>query len=62
MDASKIFGKTHPQYIDYAVNQFVNVKDHGAKGDGTTDDTAALQAVFDTVCCHLLTIYFGKGH
>jgi hypothetical protein len=60
MDGSKIFGKTHPQYIDYAVNQFVSVKDHGAKGDGTTDDTAALQAIFDTVCYHLTIFWDGS--
>ncbi|CDO72902.1 Glycoside Hydrolase Family 55 protein [Trametes cinnabarina] len=45
--AGRIFGKMHPQYEDYAVDQFVSVRDQGAKGDGTTDDTAALQAVFD---------------
>ncbi|KAI0780740.1 exo-beta-1,3-glucanase [Trametes elegans] len=45
--SGKIFGKTRPQYADYAVSQFVSVRDQGAKGDGTTDDTAALQAVFD---------------
>jgi hypothetical protein len=47
--AGKIFGKTHPQYVDYSVNQFVSVRDHGAKGDGTTDDTAALRDIFEKV-------------
>src|SRR6266576_2899678 len=43
LDSSgKIFGKGHPQYADYAVSQFVSVRSKGAKGDGVTDDTAAL--------------------
>lgn len=47
--SGRIFGKTHPQYASYAVNQFVSVKDNGAKGDGHTDDTAALNAIFNKV-------------
>ena len=47
--AGRIFGKTHPQYADYAPDQFVSVKSQGAKGDGRTDDTAAIQAVFNKV-------------
>ena len=50
LDSSgKIFGKTHPQYANYAVSQFVSVRDQGAKGDGKTDDTAAIQAVLTAV-------------
>lgn len=47
--SGRIFGRSHPQYENFAVDQFVSVKSQGAKGDGKTDDTAVLQAVFDKV-------------
>ncbi|THH31142.1 hypothetical protein EUX98_g3028 [Antrodiella citrinella] len=43
----RIFGKARPQYEDYPVSAFVSVKDEGAKGDGYTDDTIAIQNIFD---------------
>ena len=50
LDSSgRIFGKARPQYADYAVSQIVSVKSQGAKGDGKTDDTAAIQNVFNQV-------------
>ncbi|KAJ7184278.1 exo-beta-1,3-glucanase [Mycena filopes] len=58
--AGKIFGRPRPQYAGYAVNQFVSVRDQGAKGDGKTDDTAALQAIFDAYAgCKI--IFFDAG-
>ncbi|KAG6820486.1 hypothetical protein H0H93_016548 [Arthromyces matolae] len=48
-DRGKVFGRTHPQYGDYSVSQFVSAKTYGAKGDGTTDDTQALQNLINSV-------------
>lgn len=41
--AGRIFGKSHPQYENFATNQFVSIRSLGAVGDGTTDDTQAIK-------------------
>ncbi|KAJ7043175.1 pectate lyase superfamily protein-domain-containing protein [Mycena alexandri] len=61
LDSSgKIFGRTHPQYAAYAVSQFVSVRTQGAKGDGKTDDTAAIKAILAAFAgCKI--IFFDAG-
>ncbi|KAF8439368.1 glycoside hydrolase family 55 protein [Boletus edulis BED1] len=58
--AGRIFGKARPQYADYATSQIISVKSQGAKGDGKTDDTAAIQNVFNQYAgCKI--IFFDAG-
>jgi hypothetical protein len=45
LNGGKWFTKGKPVYPHLARSQVVNVKDHGARGDGSTDDLAALQKV-----------------
>ncbi|KAF8894484.1 exo-beta-1,3-glucanase [Infundibulicybe gibba] len=58
--AGRVVGKTRPQYADYSVDQFVSVRDHGATGDGITDDTAAIRAILERFSkCRI--IFFDAG-
>lgn len=52
---SDIKSDMHADYV-------LNVKDYGAKGDGTTDDTAAIQAAIDAAVSTLaMAIYIPAG-
>ncbi|KAI1759328.1 glycoside hydrolase family 55 protein [Hypoxylon sp. FL1150] len=59
-DDGKIFTRVKPQYETVSSSQFVSVKTAGAKGDGQTDDTAAIQKVFDNAKDGDI-IYFDHG-
>ncbi|CAK7562702.1 MAG: hypothetical protein SEPTF4163_000554 [Sporothrix epigloea] len=56
----KVYTRSRPQYETVDVTKFVSVKAHGAKGDGVTDDTAIIQAVFNNVTSDQV-VYFDHG-
>lgn len=58
--AGNVFTKSKPQYEGVAAASFKSVKAAGAKGDGTTDDTKAIQALFDSVATTDI-VYFDHG-
>ncbi len=47
MGTNGFFERSKPQYETVPVTDFVSLKSAGAKGDGATDDTAAIQAAID---------------
>ncbi|RAL02989.1 glycoside hydrolase family 55 protein [Aspergillus ibericus CBS 121593] len=54
------FYRNRPQYETLSTGDIVNVKDHGAAGDGSTDDTAAIVAALALATADNL-IYFPPG-
>ena len=60
MNGKMIFERSKPQYETIPSSSFVSVKSAGAKGDGTTDDTAAIQAVLDKATADQI-VYFDHG-
>ncbi|KAF7125689.1 hypothetical protein CNMCM5793_001982 [Aspergillus hiratsukae] len=60
MEGQKVFERSKPLYPEYAASSFVSVKSAGAKGDGQTDDTAAIQKVLNSVTEDQI-VYFDHG-
>ncbi|CZR66146.1 probable glucan 1,3-beta-glucosidase [Phialocephala subalpina] len=58
--AGNVFARSKPQYEGVAVSSFKSVKAAGAKGDGVTDDTAAIQALFNSAAATDV-VYFDHG-
>ncbi|OZJ02108.1 hypothetical protein BZG36_05282 [Bifiguratus adelaidae] len=60
LGSNGFFERPRPQYEHYPVSAFYSVKTAGAKGDGVTDDTAAIQAALNNYAgCKI--IYFPAG-
>ncbi|KAF2099288.1 family 55 glycoside hydrolase [Rhizodiscina lignyota] len=55
-----IFERSKPQYEELPVTSFMSVKDAGAIGDGVSDDTAAIQTLFNTVSTNQV-VFFDHG-
>ncbi|MCJ1285822.1 hypothetical protein MMC26_005163 [Xylographa opegraphella] len=55
-----IFERSKPQYENVPASSFLSVKAAGAKGDGVTDDTAAIQALLNKATSDQI-VYFDHG-
>ncbi|KAJ8060718.1 hypothetical protein OCU04_011023 [Sclerotinia nivalis] len=57
----KFYARSKPQYEGYPLSKFVSVRTAGAAGDGVTDDTMALNAVFEYAAIANKIVYIDSG-
>lgn len=58
---SNYYFRSKPQYENVVSANFASVRTGGAKGDGVTDDTAAIQAVINSATAAGKVVYFDAG-
>lgn len=58
---ANFFARRRPQYLDLGGGQVFDVKAYGAKGDGVTDDTAALNSVLSAAANMSSIVHFPYG-
>ena len=60
MSGNGVFERSKPQYETVPASSFVSIKSQGAKGDGVTDDTQAIQAAMNKIGSNSI-LYFDHG-
>jgi hypothetical protein len=55
------YTRRRPKYIDIGQSQIINLKTAGAKGDGMTDDTTALNSIFAAAANMSSIVYVPYG-
>lgn len=60
LNGGDVFERSKPLYENVPASSFISVKSAGAKGDGVTDDTAAIQKVLDSAQAGQV-VYFDHG-
>ncbi|KAJ4288747.1 hypothetical protein N0V88_007281 [Collariella sp. IMI 366227] len=61
LSGSAYYTRSRPQYEDLPASEFLSARDAGAKGDGTTDDTAALNKLFATAASSNKVVFLDAG-
>ncbi|KAI0466139.1 glycoside hydrolase family 55 protein [Xylaria cf. heliscus] len=61
LQVAPYFERKRNQYTDKSATDFVHLKDEGATGDGSTDDTAAVQSAFNKYGDGSKVIYVDAG-
>ncbi|KAL2784836.1 pectate lyase superfamily protein-domain-containing protein [Aspergillus keveii] len=61
LDGTNYFQRSKPQYETLPVSSFASVRAGGATGDGTTDDSDALQSVIDSAAASNKVVFIDAG-
>jgi hypothetical protein len=61
VSAADFYERSKPQYENVPVSQFVSIRAAGALGDGTTDDTAAINAALASAAASGKIVFFDFG-
>lgn len=59
--SSKYYTKSKPQYESSPVSAFTSIRSAGAKGDGSTDDTSAIQSALNSAASSGQILFFDQG-
>lgn len=58
---ANFYTRRRPKYTDVPMNKIINIKTAGAKGDGKTDDTTALNTIFTAAANMSSIVYIPFG-
>ncbi|KAI9708251.1 MAG: hypothetical protein M1820_004205 [Bogoriella megaspora] len=61
LSGSKYYEQSKPQFQDLAVSSFVSARSSGAKGDGSSDDTSALQSAINSAASAGKVLFLEAG-
>ncbi|KAL2869545.1 glycoside hydrolase family 55 protein [Aspergillus lucknowensis] len=61
VQGDRYYERSKPQYTSESASSFSSVRDGGAKGDASTDDTEALQSVIDDAASSGKIVFFDAG-
>ncbi|KAI0024622.1 putative Exo-beta-1,3-glucanae [Xylariomycetidae sp. FL0641] len=61
VSGNKFYERSKPSYKDVPASEFISIRDSGAKGDGKTDDTAAIIAALSIGAARNKIVFFDAG-